>query len=185
MASTSPVHPLWPISAPCCSALSLLSTMEDNGSRAQQQRSLFISVPLCLALFSTRWCSHLISLSPLFLGTYLHPLPSLTNTLSHAHISGQEGDCGVLNYSDSWQKVSPSMNTNVRASIHKCLFMNFAGTVQRPQIRSFPAREWMRSFDKAPGIPHIKACLKSCRWWLPYIKQTAPHWSGQLLITVI
>ncbi len=85
MASTSPVHPLWPISAPCCSALVLFSTMEDNDNRAQQQRTLFISVPLCLSLFfvSLSPADALIwflSRAPLFLVTYLCPFFSARQT---------------------------------------------------------------------------------------------------------
>lgn len=96
--------------------------MEDNDNRAQQQHqwTVFISVPLCLSLFSTHWCSRLISLSPLFLVAYLYPFPSLV--YRHSYTTVQDG--GVLNYSNSWQKASPLMITNIRASIDKCLFMD-------------------------------------------------------------
>lgn len=75
-----------------CSQQWKIITTEHN-----KQWTLFISVPLCLALFwcqsatITRWRSHLISLSPLFLVTYLYPVLSPSQTHSHTHSPGQKG----------------------------------------------------------------------------------------------
>lgn len=126
MANASPVHPLRPISAPCCSTLILFSTMKDNENRAQQQRTLYLCPTLSHCFCITRWCSPLIPPSG-----YLYPFLSLP----HKHIwSGEE--CRLLNYSKSWQKVSLSVNSN--ESRFRSVYL-WTEREQKPQLWSFPA----------------------------------------------
>lgn len=122
MASTSPVQPLWPISAPCCSALLLLSTMEDNDSRTQQQqqRTLFISAPLCLSLISSDFF-----LTSLWLLILTPRPPSYIDTLTP-----QSRTVGNKLFK---QKVI----TNLRMSIDKCIY-GHRDQVQRRLLGSFP-----------------------------------------------
>lgn len=74
------------------------------------------------------------------------PFTRSHNTLSHTQAwTGR----GVLNYSNSWQRVSPSMNTTYEPAFYTCLFFNFMGanTEATAQIISCPFSVCKRKFE--------------------------------------
>lgn len=79
-------------------ALSYCSQQWRIMTTEQQQRTLFISVPLCLWLLSCQYHSLMLSsdFSLTFLVAYLYPFLSLTTTLAHILVHTQAGTGGGM-----------------------------------------------------------------------------------------
>lgn len=115
MASTSAVHPLWPIPALCYRPLVLFSTMEDNDNRAITEDSFH----LCPTLSLTVFVSVSLADAPIWLCSHLSFWLLISLLLSWAQAGG--GMWGFKLYK-LMQNVSPSMNTK-RMSLHSQVFI--------------------------------------------------------------